>query len=59
MKMPDKPHSLLTKDLKNMQTDLLTLNVMYFPCCKIYYSEGYTGFGVLYFISMDANIFCL
>ena len=27
MKMSDKPHCLLTEDLKNMQTDFLTLNV--------------------------------
>ena len=27
MKMSDKPHCLLTEDLKNMQTDFLALNV--------------------------------
>ena len=27
MKMSDKPHCLLTKDLKNMQTDFMALNV--------------------------------
>ena len=27
MKMPDKPHCLLTEDLKNMQTYFLALNV--------------------------------
>ena len=26
MKMSDKPHCLLTEDLKNMQTDFLALN---------------------------------
>ena len=28
MKMSDKPHCLLTEDLKNMQTDFLALNVV-------------------------------
>ena len=27
MKMSDKPHCLLTEDLKTMQTDFLALNV--------------------------------
>ena len=27
MKMSDKPHCLLTEDLKNMHTDFLALNV--------------------------------
>ena len=29
MKMSDKPHCLLTKDLKNSQTDFMALNVRY------------------------------
>ena len=32
MKMSDKPHCLLTEDLKNMQTNFLALNVRSCSC---------------------------